>query len=177
MKAKLLVPLAAIAVLGLPSSAFGHAVQTNYFVPLLAEPNDSARAVESSVSGDAASTLVLESTFGDGSPFVGAEVTVYAPNDPETPWGVGTTDESGQFAFVPDESMPGNWTVKIRQEGHGDIVTIPVGETGIDFQNISEGEKSDIHYGAISPIGLAALAALGGGSLAIARLRRQRQSF
>ncbi|NEQ30546.1 MAG: carboxypeptidase regulatory-like domain-containing protein [Leptolyngbya sp. SIO4C5] len=171
MKAKLLVPLAAIALLGLPAKVWAHAVQTNYFVPLFTEPSDSAGAVESSVSSEEA-TLVLESTFGDGSPFVGAEVSVYAPNEPETPWQMGTTDASGQFAFVPDESLPGDWTIKIRQEGHGDILTIPVGETGIDFQNISEGPKLDTHYAALSPIAIAILAGVGGIGIVASRYRR-----
>ena len=55
-----------------------------------------------------------------------AQVTVYAPDEPSTPWTKGTTDEEGRFSFVPDPSQPGNWEVRVRQAGHGDIISIPV---------------------------------------------------
>ncbi|NJL84818.1 MAG: carboxypeptidase regulatory-like domain-containing protein [Leptolyngbyaceae cyanobacterium SM1_1_3] len=172
MKAKLLMPVAAIALLGLPASALAHAVQTNYFVPLFSAPSSAAINIESSASDKSEAALVLESSFGDGTPFVGATVSVYAPNDAETPWQVGTTDDSGQFAFAPDRALSGSWTVRIQQEGHEDILTIPVGETGIEFENISQW-GSDVHYAEVPPLALVIMASVGGIALGIASVRRQ----
>jgi len=58
----------------------------------------------------------------------GAQVTVYAPDDPSTPWLTGICDDEGCFSFIPDTSKPGTWDIQVRQAGHGDIVHIPIGE-------------------------------------------------
>ncbi|MEE9618360.1 MAG: carboxypeptidase regulatory-like domain-containing protein, partial [Anaerolineae bacterium] len=58
----------------------------------------------------------------------GGQVTVYAPDDPSTPWLTGVCDEDGRFIFTPDPSKPGTWDVQVRQSGHGDMVHIPIGE-------------------------------------------------
>ena len=60
----------------------------------------------------------------------GGQVTVYAPDDPSTPWLTGTCDEEGRFIFTPDLSKSGTWDVQVRQSGHGDIVHIPIEEGG-----------------------------------------------
>lgn len=72
--------------------------------------------------------IQIDAVYAGGQPMGNAQVTVYAPNDPSTPWKTGTTDKQGQFTFVPDASQPGNWEVKVRQAGHGNIITVPVGE-------------------------------------------------
>ncbi|AFZ16916.1 carboxypeptidase-like regulatory domain-containing protein [Allocoleopsis franciscana] len=72
--------------------------------------------------------IQIDAAYAGGQPMGNAQVTVYAPNNPSTPWKTGTTDKQGQFTFVPDASQPGNWEVKVRQAGHGNIITIPVGE-------------------------------------------------
>lgn len=71
--------------------------------------------------------IQIDAVYAGGQPMGNAQVTVYAPNDPSTPWKTGTTDKQGQFSFVPDASQPGNWEVKVRQAGHGNIITVPVG--------------------------------------------------
>ena len=70
--------------------------------------------------------IVLQASFDDGTPMKNAQAVVYSPQDPTTPWLTGMTDENGQFNFVPDPSLSGNWDVKIRKSGHGDIITIPI---------------------------------------------------
>jgi nickel transport protein len=72
-------------------------------------------------------SIQIQARFDSGDPMQGAQVTVYSPADPSAPWLQGTTDDQGQFVFVPDASAPGNWEVTVRQAGHGDIVSIPVG--------------------------------------------------
>lgn len=68
----------------------------------------------------------IDATYAGGQPMANAQVTVYAPDDPSTPWMTGMTDEQGRFSFTPEPSQSGNWEVKVRQAGHGDIVTIPI---------------------------------------------------
>ena len=70
----------------------------------------------------------LVATYDTGEPMAGGQVTVYAPDDPATPWLTGECDEEGRFVFTPDPGTPGTWDVQVRQAGHGDIVHIAIGE-------------------------------------------------
>jgi nickel transport protein len=70
----------------------------------------------------------IVATYDSGETMGAAQVTVYAPDDPATPWLSGTTDEGGRFTFMPDPVIPGTWDVQVRQAGHGDIIHIPIGE-------------------------------------------------
>ena len=74
------------------------------------------------------SAIAVQASFEDGTPMKNAQAVVYSPQDPTTPWLTGMTDEEGQFTFIPDPSLSGNWDVKIRQSGHGDIISIPLVE-------------------------------------------------
>jgi nickel transport protein len=69
----------------------------------------------------------LQATYDTGEPMAGGQVTVYAPDDPSTPWLTGVCDEEGRFVFAPDPEKPGTWDVQVRQAGHGDIVHIEIG--------------------------------------------------
>lgn len=62
--------------------------------------------------------------FDSGEPMEEAQVTVYSPEDPQTPWSTGTTDQRGHFTFVPDRA--GSWEIKVRQAGHGALVSVDV---------------------------------------------------
>ncbi|MEM9164387.1 MAG: carboxypeptidase regulatory-like domain-containing protein, partial [Cyanobacteria bacterium P01_F01_bin.4] len=129
-----------------PGKALAHAVQTNYLL-------------------NSQQSLELEATFGNGEPFKGAKVSVYAPNNPVQPWTQGVTDSQGRFVFEPNSDIEGDWEVMIRQQGHGDILSVPVSDDGIQADLISRGEVSDVHY-ATSPLawvgsGVVAIAALG----------------
>ena len=70
----------------------------------------------------------IVASYDTGDPMAGGQVTVYAPDDPSTPWLTGVCDEEGRFTFTPDPSIPGTWDVQVRQSGHGDIVHIPIGK-------------------------------------------------
>ena len=72
--------------------------------------------------------ITITAAYDSGEPMAGAQVTVYAPDNPSTPWLTGTCDDNGRFSFSADATKPGSWAVQVRQAGHGDIVHIPVGE-------------------------------------------------
>ncbi|MEM8613148.1 MAG: carboxypeptidase regulatory-like domain-containing protein [Cyanobacteria bacterium P01_H01_bin.105] len=122
--------------------ASAHMVETNYFLDQLS--NTSSEQV-----------LTTQSSFSNGTPLKGAKVNVYSPNNPVTPWTQGVTDKDGRFSFSPDQALTGDWEVVIRQQGHGDILTVPVNEAGVTTELISDSYDSDIHYGGISYLGWA----------------------
>jgi nickel transport protein len=101
--------LGCLLTLGLTATAFAHGAQITYQLK---------------------TTVEIEATYDSGEPMAEGQVTVYAPDDPATPWLTGVCDEEGRFAFTPDPSIPGTWDVQVRQAGHGDMVHIPIGEEG-----------------------------------------------
>lgn len=92
--------------LGLPVTVYAHGARIEYTV---------------------STTIDIVATYDSGEPMAGAQVTVYAPDDPSTPRLTGVCDDEGRFSFTPDSSEPGTWDVQVRQAGHGDIVHIPIG--------------------------------------------------
>ena len=88
------------------------------------------------------SAITIEAKYDDGTPMANAQVVIYAPSDRATPWLKGTTDDSGNFTFVPDTDTEnvGDWDVKVRQAGHGDITSIPI--TGDSSENAAEAQLS-----------------------------------
>jgi nickel transport protein len=70
----------------------------------------------------------IEARYEGGQPMQEAQVTVYSPENPAEPWKQGVTDQQGNYTFVPDPQQAGSWEVKVRQAGHGDIITVNVGE-------------------------------------------------
>lgn len=88
--------------------------------------------------------IKIDADYDTGEPLSNASVTVYSPENPSEPWLTGTTDEQGTFTFTPDYSQPGDWSIQVRQAGHGDIVTIPIeGESSAtDGGTASGGEIS-----------------------------------
>lgn len=69
--------------------------------------------------------IEVRATYDDGTPMSNAQVVIYAPDNPAIPWLKGTTDEEGKFSFIPFSTVAGNWDLKIRQSGHGNIISIP----------------------------------------------------
>ena len=70
----------------------------------------------------------IVATFDTGEPMSNAQVSVYAPNAPDTPWQTGQTDSDGRFLFSPESgsesddvsgSETGLWEVTVRKAGHG----------------------------------------------------------
>lgn len=127
MKSLLVALVTCLALMGLPAAAWAHQVETFYTLD---------------------SQLEFQSVLGEGEPFVGATVTIYAPNQPDRPWRTLTTDAEGRFAFLPDESIPGDWEIAIESEdvSHADYWTVPVGEKGIIYDGISLDDSLDRHY-------------------------------
>jgi nickel transport protein len=68
--------------------------------------------------------IQIQAKYDDGKPMKSAQVVIYAPNNPGESWLTGVTDDQGYFQFIPDPSQPGNWDIKVRQAGHGEILTI-----------------------------------------------------
>ena len=69
--------------------------------------------------------IEVKATYDDGTPMSKAQVVIYAPDNPAIPWLKGKTDEEGKFNFIPSSDVSGNWDIKIRQSGHGNIISIP----------------------------------------------------
>jgi len=107
MKWKLIIPFILLLVLCLPATAYAHGAKIDYTVNM---------------------AIDIVASYDNGDPMGGAQVVVYAPDDPSNPWLTGICDDEGRFSFTPDISKPGTWTIQVRQSGHGDIVHIPIGE-------------------------------------------------
>lgn len=101
---------------------------TSGLFPTLAHDNAPALAHSSSVEFTLKQTVELRAVYESDRPMDNAQITIYSPADPATPWQTGTTDEQGHFRFTPDQ--PGNWDVKVRQAGHGTLITIPIDTEG-----------------------------------------------
>jgi len=118
MKHRLPLLLAALGGIGWVTPVLAHGVTIEY------QPTES---------------IQVQAEYDSGEPMKEAQVMVYSPENLSEPWTQGTTDEQGQYVFVPDPSQPGNWEVTVRQAGHGDIVVIPVGE---DDGAVADGDAS-----------------------------------
>ena len=103
----LTVLLALVLVLWPTMTAFAHGAKIEYTINMAVE---------------------IVASYDTGEPMAGGQVTVYAPDDPSTPWLTGVCDEEGGFTFTPDPAIPGFWDVQVRQSGHGDMVHILIGE-------------------------------------------------
>lgn len=102
------------------SPAFAHGAQVHY------------QAIEKS-SGPA---VQLQAEYDTQEPMQEAQVTVYSPDAPHTPWLTGVTDGAGKFEFSPDQD--GEWAVKVRQGGHGAFISVPwPPETALGADNFS----------------------------------------
>ncbi len=133
MTAKLLMPLALLTVLGLPTKVMAHMIETNYLLPTLDAPS-----LNTDSTSDAAITFTAK--FSSGEPFKNGKVTIYEPGNMDEPWLVSQLDEKGEFEFLPDRSKQGEWTINIGEGGHWDSWTVPVKTKG---KNVTFGEISD----------------------------------
>lgn len=87
---------------------------------------DSVLAHGANIKHQQTPAVVIQAAFDDGTPMANAQAIVYSPENSSTPWLKGTTDSEGKFTFVPEPNVSGNWDVKVRQAGHGDIASIAV---------------------------------------------------
>lgn len=151
MKAIIITLIMLLTFLGSPSTAFAHLLETNYLIPTQTK-------------------LEIQAVFSSGEPLPLAPVKVFAPNDPSKPWMEGTTDEQGKFAVVIDKSIEGEWEVEIgdlENSEHGDILTIPVGKSGIEGNEISQRlpQKENKGIKQIAILGFATIAGVFGRKL------------
>ena len=100
MKWEFLTPLLLLSALFQPDHATAHGVKIEHRMTQVVE---------------------IQATYDTGTPLKNAQVTVYAPENPTTPWKQGMTDEAGNFMFTPDAVQNGYWEVKVRQAGHGGL--------------------------------------------------------
>ncbi|MEA5535680.1 hypothetical protein [Crocosphaera sp. XPORK-15E] len=112
-------------VMGISSETLAHTMQTNYLF---------------------SDKLEFQTVYSTDEVAKNADVIIFAPNDTEKPWLESTTDEQGRFAFLPDTSIPGDWEVQIIDEGHGEILIVPVTEKGVEVDKISHDSQQDLHY-------------------------------
>lgn len=140
MTLRRLTPFLVFGLFTVAGKASAHMVETNYFLDRFS-------------SEQSQQVLKMQSTYSNGMPVKGAKVNVYSPNNPVTPWTQGVTDDQGRFSFSPDKALPGDWEVVIQQQGHGDILTVPVDESGVTTELISDRSDTDIHYGSASYLG------------------------
>jgi nickel transport protein len=105
------------------------------------------------------SAITIQAAYDDGTPMKEAQVVIYAPNDLANPWLKGITDERGYFSFVPDAEISGDWDVKVRQSGHGDIVSIPVSNGNLTAENPQQMSVSNSDN--YSPVQKVVMAAVG----------------
>ena len=155
--------LAAIASLvGLamiPSVAHAHAITTDYRL-LFEQP-------------DQPSQLEIQSSFSEIEAFPNAPVLVYSPENPDEPWMIGRTDENGKFTFEPEPGVTGIWSVEIGEDSHWDQLYIPVGDRGIEIDQISHSDRAvEVANHSHAPIPFAAAGLILSG-LAIHRIRKQ----
>lgn len=75
------------------------------------------------IEAEPAQAIRLHAFYDSGAPMSGAQVMIYAPDDPASPWGQGVTDGDGRYQFIPD-ATEGRWSVQIRQAGHGTMAHV-----------------------------------------------------
>lgn len=118
--------VALLSLFSFPDAAYAHAVQTDYHL--------------------VKDALEIQATFSTGEAFEGADVVIEAPDQPDQIWLKGKTDENGTFAFEPDRKLEGEWSVRIGEGDHGDILSVPVSEKGIDVEEISLNPYDSPHW-------------------------------
>lgn len=72
--------------------------------------------------------VAVVAVYDTGEPMAGAQIAVFAPDDPMTPWLRGVADDAGGFVFVPGPQA-GRWTVQARHAGHGAVAHVLRGVT------------------------------------------------
>lgn len=87
----------------------------------------------------------LVARYDSGEPMTAANVTIYSPANPTEPWQTLTTDDQGRIQFSPDPSQPGEWAVKVREAGHGGLVTLNIGDSDSNLAFASSSPSSDLN--------------------------------
>jgi len=96
----------------------------------------------------------IVATYDTGTPMDGGQVTIYAPDDPATPWddpGTGLCDAEGKYTFTPDPAIPGTWYVQVSKARHG----------GDFYVNVAEGSSGGGSLSALQIVLMAVCVAWG----------------
>lgn len=119
---------------------------------------EKALAHGASIEYQETSAITIQAKYDDGTPMASAQVVVYAPSDRATPWLKGTTDDAGNFSFVPNTTPEniGDWDVKVRQSGHGSITSIPIGNGKLANAPQTQLSSADAGYSASQKMVMAA---------------------
>lgn len=72
--------------------------------------------------------VIVYATYGGSEPVTDADVSVFSPDNQQSPFQTGLTDVKGVFAFVPSES--GEWLV-VFDDGYGHRAERKI---AVDFQ-------------------------------------------
>lgn len=86
--------------------------------------------------------ISIQAKYDNGKPMSNAQVVVYSPENPSEAWQTGVTDDEGKFAFIPENDVSGNWTVKVRSAGHGSVINIPLQSLNTEIDNNTQEEMS-----------------------------------
>jgi nickel transport protein len=81
------------------------------------------------VAAELTQAVHVRATYDTGQPMAQAQVALFAPSNPAQVWARGVTDDNGTFTFIPDPAEIGQWSVQVRQAGHGAIVSVSTGST------------------------------------------------
>lgn len=103
------------------SKAFGHGVAIEY---------------------QATEAISIQAKYDSGKPMSNAQVVIYSPANPSEAWQKGVTDDEGKFTFVPENNLTGNWTVKVRSAGHGNVISIPLQSQNPEVYNNTQEKMS-----------------------------------
>lgn len=134
----------AIAVAGAPLAALPHAAL---------------------IEAEVAQGIRLHATYDTGTPMAHAQVIIFGPDDPITPWGQGVTDREGRLEFVLGPEV-GRWSFQVRQAGHGAMVHVDLAG---DAPPITTGTNAQSWGQRALMVVLVAWGALGTGLFALSR--------
>ena len=95
--------------------------------------------------------VVLRATYDGADPAGWADVEIFQPGDPDSPYQTGATDSAGAFAFVP--SAPGQWLAVI-DDGYGHRTEKRVDWTEADAPKPPEPAKPGVWRDALTGIAL-----------------------
>lgn len=114
------------------------------FVMIFSMTTSKALAHGSIINYQATEAMKINATFDDGKPMANAQVVIYSPTNPSQSWLTGMTDDKGNFIFTPDFSQEGDWTVKVRLAGHGNVINIPI-------KSVSTPKTNELNSSSSSP--------------------------
>ncbi|WAL58346.1 carboxypeptidase-like regulatory domain-containing protein [Thermocoleostomius sinensis] len=77
-------------------------------------------------TGAQITSIEIIGMYSTGEPMSGAQVNIFAPGNPSTPWQTGTLDAQGRYTFTPDLTQRGRWTVRVEQTGHSGFMNLVI---------------------------------------------------